>query len=312
MTLGKVVELAPGIREFWLMPADRRPLPAYSGGSHIVLGLPLTGGVRRNPYSLVGDPEDRAKWRIAVRRQEASRGGSAWLHDHAREGQRLEVAVPANLFPMARLARHHVLVAGGIGITPILSHAREMARLGESFEVHYAFRERPFGVLTGELAGYAGDDLNLYDEAAGERIDFETLLGNRPLGTHAYLCGPAGMVETYHATARHLGWPADRVHSERFFAPPPGDAFSVRLANSGLQVDVRPDQTMLEAIEASGVKAPFLCRGGACGQCELEVVESTTTLQHHDLFLSAEHRASGKRIMPCVSRAAGGCVTVRL
>lgn len=312
MRLARIIELAPGIREFWLCREDGGELPVYSGGSHIVVSLPLPGGIQRNPYSLVGDPSDTSKWRIAVRRQEQSRGGSAWLHESAREGQAIKVSMPANLFPMARLGRHHILIAGGIGVTPILSLSRELARLGESFEVHYAHRAPEFAVLAGELRTLAGPDLHCYVESRGESIDFRKLLAGRPLGTHAYLCGPQGMVEAYHRTAREMGWPDTHVHSERFLAPPPGEAFKVRLAKSGRDVEVRSEQSMLEAIEASGVQPPFLCRGGACGQCETEVLACDSSLLHNDLFLSQAERESGRKIMPCVSRVAGGCITVNL
>ena len=312
MVLSRVVELAPGIREFWLAPEHGGELPAYSGGSHIVLSLPLPGGIRRNPYSLVGDPADRKKWRIAVRRQEQSRGGSAWLHESAREGQAIKVSMPANLFPMSRLGRHHILIAGGIGVTPIVSHARELARLGHSFEVHYAHRAPEFGVLLEELRQLAGRDVYCYVASRGETIDFRKTLGGRPLGTHAYLCGPQGMVEDFHKTARDMGWPDTHVHSERFLAPPPGETFSVKLARSGREVAVAGDQSMLEALEAAGAEPPFLCRGGACGQCETSVVACDSTLQHNDLFLSQAERNSGRKIMPCVSRIAGGCITIDL
>ncbi len=312
MRLSRIIELAPGIREFWLCREDGGELPTYSGGSHVVLSLPLPGGIQRNPYSLLGDPADCNKWRIAVRRQEQSRGGSVWLHDSAQEGQALKVSMPANLFPMARLGRHHVLIAGGIGVTPMLSHARELARLGESFEVHYAHRAPEFGVLADELRTLAGPDLHCYVESRGETIDFSKLLARRPLGTHAYLCGPQGMVEAYHRIASEMGWPDTHVHSERFLAPPPGAPFTVRLAKTGKAIEVRREQSMLEAIESSGVQPPFLCRGGACGQCEMEVLDCDSSLLHNDLFLSQADRDSGRKIMPCVSRVTGGCITVNL
>jgi len=312
MVLSRMVDLGPGIREFWLAREDGGELPAYSGGSHIVLSLPLPGGIQRNPYSLVGDPNDRGKWRIAVRRQEQSRGGSAWLHESAREGQPIKVSMPANLFPMARLARHHILIAGGIGVTPIVSHARELARLGHSFEVHYAHRTPELGVLLDELRQLAGEAVHCYVASRDEFIDFHALLGARPLGTHAYLCGPQPMVEDFHRIAKKLGWPDTHVHSERFLAPPPGEAFTVKLARSGQNVAVAPYQSMLEALEAAGAEPSFLCRGGACGQCETQVIACDAAFQHNDLFLGPAERASGRKIMPCVSRIAGGCITIDL
>lgn len=308
----RIRELAPGIREFSLSRTDGEDFPVYSGGSHIVLSLPLGERPHRNPYSLLGDPTVRDTWRVAVRKQEESRGGSRWLHEQAREGMRIDISAPVNLFPLIRTGRRHILVAGGIGITPILSQARELARLGADFEVHYAYRGPEYGVFSDELEALAPGRVHHYVQSHREQIEFGSLLAGRPLGTHFYICGPAGMVAASMNAGKSLGWPESHLHSEQFLAPTGGEPFDVKLALSGKAFTVPSDLSLLEAIEQQGVDAPYLCRGGACGQCELEVLGAEGELIHHDLYLSADERASGKKIMPCVSRLKGGCLTLNL
>jgi ferredoxin-NADP reductase len=161
----------------------------------VVLSLPIGGRIHRNAYSLLGDPARRDHWRIAVRRQQSSRGGSAWLHDEARAGMYIDLSPPVNLFSLVRTARHHVLVAGGIGITPILSQARELARLGASFEVHYAFRGPANAVFLDDLKAIAPDRVHPHDSDRDGQLEFGPLRRARRSATHLYICGPQGMVD---------------------------------------------------------------------------------------------------------------------
>ncbi|WP_157265776.1 PDR/VanB family oxidoreductase [Azohydromonas aeria] len=305
-------DVAPDMREFTLAPVDGTELPPFSAGSHVVLSLPVGGRVLRNAYSLLGDPGRRDAWRIAVRRQPDSRGGSAWLHDHARAGQRLGLTPPMNLFALVRTARRHLLVAGGIGITPILSQVRELARLGADFEVHYAWRSPAHAAYRDELEALAGARVRHFDASRGERLDFPTLLAEQPLGTHLYVCGPASMVEDALAAGAALGWPATSLHSERFLAPAGGQPFDVRLARSGLRLTVPAEMSLLEALERHGAAVNSLCRGGACGQCETAVLEADGELLHRDLYLGEAERRAGRSILPCVSRFEGRCLTLDL
>ena len=136
-------------------------------------------------------------------------------------------------------------------------------------------------------------------------IDLKALLKGQPLGTHIYICGPKGMIAWVRSTAEAMGWPSRAVHSEEFLAPPVGKPFEVELAASGKTITVGAAQSLLEAIEAAGVEAPYLCRGGACGQCETDVLGCDGHIEHNDHWLSDEQKASGKKIMPCVSRFGG-------
>lgn len=310
MVVREVRQHGPEIREFTLARRDGGELPVFSSGSHVIVSLPLGPRLHRNAYSLLGDPGERRAWRIAVRRQAASRGGSQWLHAHGTPGLELDISWPVNLFPLVRTARHHVLIAGGIGVTPILAHARELARLGASFEVYYAHRGALHAAFADELLACSPSDLQLHDSSRNGHLDFVRLLTHRPLGTHVYLCGPQGMVDACRMAAARLGWPEGHLHSEQFIAPAGGEPFEVELRRSGRRFVVPHDLSLLEAIEQQGIDAPSLCRGGACGQCELEVLEADGVLCHQDVYLSEAERASGRKIMPCVSRLEGRCLVL--
>ncbi len=305
-------DVAPGIKQFTLSRVDGAPLPAYSAGSHVVAALRTAHRVHRNPYSLMGDPRERDAYQIAVRRQTISRGGSDLLHDAVRVGTSLEISHPVNLFPIARLARRHILIAGGIGVTPILAHAHELSRLQAEFEIHYAYRTPDQSAYATTLLSLARGHAHFYCDSAGAPIDFHALLADRPLGTHVYICGPEGFIASARETARKLGWPASHVHSERFLAPPIGEAFEVFLARSEKSIEVAPQVSLLEAIEAAGIAAPHLCRGGACGQCETQVVEVDGEIVHHDVFLDDDEKAAGRKIMLCVSRLRGRRIVLNL
>jgi ferredoxin-NADP reductase len=307
-----VKDVASGIKQFALSRPDGAALPSYSGGSHVVVSLHGTDRVHRNPYSLMGDPLERETYQIAVRRHNTSRGGSQLLHDQIDVGTQLAISPPLNLFPIARLARKHILMAAGIGVTPIIAQAHDLVRLRAPFEIHYAFRSPDQGVYADVLEGLAGRNVRLYCSARGDRLEFAALLADQPLGTHLYICGPAAFIDAARRAARALGWTASHIHSEQFLAPPSGSAFEARLARTGKRIDVAPESSLLEAIEQAGVTAPQSCRGGACGQCETEVLEADGEIVHHDVFLSDADKASGRKIMLCVSRLQGRRIVLNL
>jgi ferredoxin-NADP reductase len=307
-----VGEVAPGIKQFSLVRLDGAPLPAYSGGSHVVVTLRGADRVHRNSYSLLGDPLHRDAYRIAVRRHTQSRGGSRLLHEQVEVGTEFAISHPLNLFPIARRGRRHILIAAGIGVTPILAQAHDLARLHAPFEIHYAFRSPEQAAYIDELERLAGGQLLRYCATNGDRIDFPKVLADQPLGTHLYLCGPIAFIDAAKSAARALGWTPSHIHSEQFLSPPSGGAFEVRLARSGKHIAVAPDVSLLEAIEQAGVTAPQSCRGGACGQCETEVLETDGQIAHHDVYLSDADKAAGRKIMLCVSRLQGRCITLNL
>lgn len=311
--VAKITQVADQVKRFRFERADGQPMPVFSGGAHVIVSMRDGKATRRNPYSLMSSPSDTSGYEISVLRVENSRGGSSFLHDKLKEGDSLTLSQPVNLFSYDHRGKKHVMMAGGIGITPFIAMMDQMEREGRAFELHYAVRTRTHGAYWKELQQrYGAHRVKIYCDAEKLFIPVAEVLENQPLGTHLYVCGPAGMIKGVLGKAVELGWPKQNLHSEEFLAPPPGKAFQAKLVRSNLTVDVGPEQSILEAVEAAGVDAPYLCRGGACGQCETAVVSCDGELEHNDHFLEPENKASGKKIMICVSRIKGSAVTLDL
>ena len=311
--VAKIAQVADKVKRFRFERADGQPMPIFSGGAHVIVSMRDGDVLRRNPYSLMSSPADTGGYEISVLRVENSRGGSAFLHEKLKEGDSLTLSQPVNLFPYDQRGRKHVMMAGGIGVTPFMAMMDQMEREGRAFELHYAVRTRTHGAYWKDLQSrYGAHRVKVYCDAENLFIPVDAIVENQPLGTHLYVCGPAGMINGVLGKARAQGWPKQNLHSEEFLAPPPGQAFQVKLARSGLTIDVAPHQSILEAVEAAGVDAPYLCRGGACGQCETAVIACDGTLEHNDHFLEPDDKASGKKIMICVSRINGNAVTLDL
>ena len=298
-----IEQVTPQIKHFRLAPVAGGTLPVFSGGSHIVVVMQGAGRVHRNPYSLLSTPQQLDTYEIGVRRMEESRGGSHFMHDSVGIGSRLEIAHPINLFGLDKIARKHLLLAGGIGITPFLAQLEDLHGGDVPYELHYSVRSREHAAFLDRLHRREGARLHMYYDSEGQTLSFDSLLATQPLGTHVYVCGPAGMIKHVIATAHACGWPDSHIHWEQFSAPPVGDAFEVFLARSKKNVHVPSDQSLLESIEAAGVEVPYLCRGGVCGFCHTRVLELDGELIHNDHYLSDADKAKGKSIMPCVSRA---------
>lgn len=300
-----VVEVNSLIKRFHFKRTDGQDLPAFSGGAHIVIEMQDGDDRRRTPYSLMSSPFDTRDYQVSIRRDDNGRGGSLYMHNKVTPGMAMKISYPANLFPLDLRAKKHLLIAGGIGITPFLAHSVQLDRMDANYELHYGVRSPALGAYLGELATSLGHRMHAYFDDQQQFIDFNTLFGQQPAGTHLYVCGPTPMIDKALDAARHMGWPEAHIHFEHFAKSPPGEPFTVELSTSGLTVDVGREQSMLEAIEAAGVDAPYLCRGGACGQCETKVLACDGELLHEDHWLDDEEKASGQKIMPCVSRFNG-------
>lgn len=301
--------IAPTLRHLRLVAADGGKLPPASAGAHVQLSLKAAARTHRNAYSLVSRPGARDAYEIIVRRVEPSRGGSAFIHEQLAPGDTVEAAWPGNLFPPVRTARHQLMIAGGIGITPFLSYLAEFGLSGASHALHVCCRPDEREVFAPWLA--EGAKVNFHWDADGHRLDIPALLAAQQAGTHLYVCGPAAMNDAVIAAARDAGWPDSHVHCEHFgTALSGGEAFRAFLARSGIEVSVGEDESLLEAIERAGVAAPCLCRGGACGVCATPLLEGDA--EHRDHFLSPTERESGRLIMPCVSRARSGRLVLDL
>ena len=293
------------IKRFRFERRDGAPLPAFSGGAHIVVEMDIQGVRRLNPYSLMGNPADRSGYEISVRRDDAGRGGSLHLHNTVQVGDEITISQPVNLFALDLRARKHLMIAGGIGITPFIAQTAQLAALGQVFEMHYAARSAHFCAYGSDLVARYGQRVKLYFDDKGPALDLPRLLATQPLGTHLYVCGPKPMIAWALGAARAAGWPDGAVHHEEFLAPPPGKVFEVTLASSGKTVSVGTHQSLLEAIEAAGIEAPYLCRGGACGACETRVLACDGAVLHNDHWLTDAQKVGGWAIMPCVSRFEG-------
>ena len=303
--VAEVVQVNDLIKRFRFVPRDGVPMPVFSGGAHVVVELEMVGGRRLNPYSLMSDPGDTSGYEISVRRDDVGRGGSLYLHSAVKAGDEMVISHPVNLFPLDMRARKTLMIAGGIGITPFIAQMAQLASLGARFELHYAARNTGLCAYGIDLAQRYGRAVNLYFDDLGQMLDLPRLLATQALGTHLYVCGPKPMIAWVLAAAKAAGWPDGAVHSEEFLAPPPGKVFEVTLAASGKTVSVGTHQSLLEAIEAAGVEAPYLCRGGACGECETRVLRCDGHLLHNDHWLTDAQKAGGAAIMPCVSRFEG-------
>ena len=285
-------------------------LPAFSAGAHTVVEMDDHGVRRLNPYSLMSDPNDRSGYEISVRRDDLGRGGSLYMHAHVRPGKEMVISYPVNLFALDSRAKKHLMFAGGIGITPFLAQIAQLSHFGGKFELHYAARSMALGAYMDRLTATHPDKVHCYFDDQKQMIDLARVLALQPIGTHLYVCGPKGMINWVLTTAKDMGWPDHALHHEEFLAPGTGSAFTVHLQASRKTVVVNPAQSLLEAMEAAGVDAPYLCRGGACGQCETAVVCHDGTILHRDHWLTPQEHAAGQKIMPCVSRFEGKSLTI--
>ncbi len=311
VTVTDIQKIADSIKQFTLVRNDGKLLPVFAPGSHVVVSMSVNGRTHRNPYSLISSSTEQSNYQISVLRTENSRGGSRHLHDDVEVGNNLSISHPVDQFPIDVLAKRNLLIAGGVGITPFLPMMEFMNRTAKPFELYYSIRSRTHGAFWQQLTNLYGNRVRVL-EGQGRHFDYRSVLVNQPLGTHVYICGPRPMLDHIFSIARDLGWADENLHFELFLAPPPGKPFSARLARSGITIDVGEHDSFLESIEAAGVDAPYLCRGGACGKCETSVVVADGQLIHNDVFLTDDEKASRKRIMPCVSRFTGSNLTIDL
>ena len=302
--LRKTVE-AVDICSFELGSVDGTPLPAFGAGAHVDVLLP--GGLTRQ-YSLCNDPAESHRYLLGVLRDAASRGGSAAMHEAVQVGQTLQISPPRNHFALAHGAQRSLLLAGGIGITPILCMAERLAQIGAAFELHHCTRsiERTAFIERIRGSSFAGQVHWHFDDGdAAQKIDLPALLGTPREGEHVYVCGPQGFMEAVLGKARSAGWPEEQLHCEFFGAAPLSSdadaAFELQLASSGRLVTVAAGQTVVQALAAVGVELPTSCEQGVCGTCLTHVLSGE--IDHRDQYLTPEEQAANDQFLPCCSRA---------
>lgn len=293
---------AEGILSYELRDPAGAPLPAFTAGSHIDLNLP-TGLVRS--YSLTNSQDERHRYVVAVQKDRASRGGSTWVHDKLRTGDIVVISSPRNNFPLAEDAPHSLLIAGGIGVTPLWCMLQRLVALGRSAELIYCVRTRKEAAFREPIEAAGGKpgakvSFNFDGEPGGKLLDIAAVVGAASPDTHLYCCGPLPMLEAFEAATKDL--PRERVHVEYFTAkdaPAAEGGFTVVLAKSGKSFQIAPGKTILETLLDAGINVASSCLEGVCGTCETRVLEGVP--DHRDVVLTDSERKASKTMMICCS-----------
>lgn len=302
----KTIE-ATDICSLELVDVNGKNLPPFSAGSHI--DVHLQNGLIRQ-YSLCNDPAENHRYLIAVLRDPLTRGGSKALHE-LQMGDRVSISEPKNHFALIEAnneANHSLLLAGGIGVTPILSMAEQLKARGAEFEMHYCTRSKERTAFLERIreSPFASKVQFHFDDGdAAQRFNLKAQLSAPQLGTHLYVCGPKGFIDAVLATARGAGWPEDRLHYEFFSAElvksDSDTDFQVKIASSGKVVVVPKNRTVAQALAEAGFELPTSCEQGVCGTCVTKILEGIP--DHRDMYLSLGEQASNTQFMPCCSRA---------
>ncbi len=305
---------AEGIVSFELRPMPpRKELPPFTAGAHIDLHLP-NGTIRS--YSLLNAQDERHRYVIGVNKDPASRGGSRYMHETLRAGDALAISAPRNNFKLDEGAAHTVLVAGGIGITPLMGMIERLRTLGRPWRLHYAARTRQQCAFADQLQALRdseGADVHFtFDKEPGAKmLDLAGIAAALPPGAHIYCCGPLPMLDAFEQATK--GLPSECVHVEYFAAreaAATAGGFTVELARAKRTLEDAAGHTILDSLIEIGIEPPYSCREGICGTCEVAVLEGTP--DHRDLVLSAAEKAEGKRMMICCSGAKSGKLVLDL
>ncbi|GAB7545948.1 PDR/VanB family oxidoreductase [Cupriavidus sp. 8B] len=297
--------LAEGIAGYELTPVTGATLPAFEAGSHI--DVHLSGGLVRQ-YSLYELPTEHSGYRIGVLREPESRGGSATLVDTIGEGDMLSISPPRNHFALHGEKTSSVLFAGGIGITPILCMAQQLARDGRPFEMHYCGRTLSRMAFVDRLQAEDFRDqvrVHVDDAAPEQQLDARFAIGAPSPDKHLYVCGPAGFMNHILQTASELGWDEEHLHREYFAAAPidhtADSPFEIEIKSSGKVIKVAADQSAAHALLDAGFDLPLSCEQGVCGTCMTKVLSGIP--DHRDLYLTSDEHERNDCFMPCCSRA---------
>ena len=296
LVVREIVSQTPSVVSVRLEDPEGKPLPAWEPGAHIDVQL-ITRHERQ--YSLCGDPTDPTGYRIAVLREDLSRGASHYIHRFLRVGSRVWTRPPRNLFTLGE-ADSYLLLAAGIGITPILSMARHLSATGAQWRMIYAVRQRDGVAFADELATF-GDHVQVWVSSEAGRLDLASTLGGLAAGTDVYACGPSRFTDGLDEV-RHLLPDSSHLHTERFEPKPreyrPNEAFTVVLARSNTSVEVPADRSMLHTLQGVGADVQGSCLRGVCGSCALQVLDGVP--EHRDSLTTDE---GSMTMYPCVSRS---------
>lgn len=297
-------QLTPQVRAFELRDPNGNDLPSIEAGSHLEIPVTLkNGNIETRHYSIASNPARRDAYEIAVLKEEKGSGGSCAVHETYQLGTTIRTPLPANHFVLHSDERPTVLIAGGIGITPIKAMAQALAKRSTLMQLHYAGRSLTDMPYRDRLQREFGDSMSVYSSVAGERLNIAAILKSAPADAVFYVCGPARLIDEVISTAGTLGIDEGRVRFERFDAGSTADAkpIQVELARSGVTIQVAADQSILDAIQDKGIDIPYSCKAGNCKSCTVKVIKGEP--EHKDSSLSTYERNEQKLMCPCVSRA---------
>lgn len=294
----------PQIKAFELRFPDGQDLPTFTAGAHIDVDVVLPDGTPgKRSYSLASDPADRSRYEIAVLHLPDGGGGSAFMHTEVKEGKTLKISAPINTFPLSKKSSHHLLIAGGIGITPLLSMVYWLQSKGEEFEVHYAAPTEANMAYREQLIQVAGNRVHFYfsQGSNSQRMDLAQILGDPKPGHHAYICGPNRLNQAAIQASQQLGWSQDSVHLESFGSRSEAAdiELEVVLSLSEMTFRVEPGTTILDALIEAGAFVSYGCKRGECGTCQTLVLEGEPI--HRDVCLTEKQRSEEKLMCTCIS-----------
>jgi vanillate O-demethylase ferredoxin subunit len=311
LRVSRTAELTSRVRLIEFASADGIPLPPFTAGAHIDLRL---GNGETRSYSLVNDQEDSERYLIAVQLEADGGGGSLWIHDNLCEASEIEAFAPTNDFPLDESAPA-IMIAGGIGVTPLISMARRLVSLGVDFDFHFCARSEAEAPFFDRLPRIVGDRLHLHysEGAAPSRLHLPALLADPRPGAKIYVCGPKRLIEDARTASAH--WPASSFLSELFTSHvlrleddrpdlSGAEAFPVVIASSGRQIEVPADKTILEVLVDAGITVQAVCKQGWCGTCHTGLLGGAA--DHRDEYLDDGEKAANAAIQLCVSRAMPG------
>jgi ferredoxin-NADP reductase len=310
-----ITNLADGINAWEFCRPDGGDLPPFAAGAHI--DLTLRSGMSRS-YSLCNAQSERSHYVVAVQKDIAGRGGSRFVHENLRAGDRIRISPPRNHFQLVEDADHVLLIAGGIGITPIWCMVQRLIALERSWELHYSARLRRLCAFRQRLEAIAARNpgrvrFNFDQEPGGRMIDIAALIASAPAGAHLFCCGPVPMLESFKTAASAAGILGERVHLEYFSAAQEAallGGYAVELRRSGKVFAIPDGKSILEVLLDGNVDAPFSCMQGTCGSCEVAVLEGVP--DHRDSILSDEERAASETMMICCSGSKSGRLVIDL
>lgn len=308
-----ITDLAPTIRLFEIAPAETATEGAepWRPGAHIGVRVRCDGRLEARHYSLLDLEHGDARYRIAVKRIDDGFGGSRHLWS-LRAGDALEISQPAHGFDLGLDAPAYLMLAGGIGITPMVSMARQASARGVPVEFHYAVRARADAVFADRLHQWLGDALHLHVAAEGTRLDVAQVIAHSRPDAHAYCCGPIGLLDAAQAAWQAQGRAAEHFRYESFGSGghQANRRFTVALPRYGVELDVAPNRSLLASLEDAGIELLSGCRRGECGLCAVDVLACDTSIDHRDVFFSEAEKHEAKRMCTCVSRPVGGRLVI--